>query len=59
VFWFEDEEGKWKPYDKPQKSIADLVRERTSTAAKAALKSLLDAPEPASGTKRGRKAKAA
>ena len=42
-----------------QKSISDLVRERTSTAVKAALKSLLDAPESASGTKRGRKTKAA
>ena len=59
VFWFEDEDGKWKPYEKPQKPIADLVRERTSTAVKAALKSLLDAPEPASGAKRSRKSKAA
>ena len=59
VFWFEDEEGKWKPYKKPQKSIDDLVSERTSTAVKAALKSLLDAPEPASGAKRSRKVKAA
>jgi hypothetical protein len=59
VFWFEDEDGKWQPHEKPQRSIADLVRERTSTAVKAALKSLLDAPEPVSGAKRSRKAKAA
>jgi hypothetical protein len=59
TFWFEGEDGKWKPYEKPQKPIADLVRERTSPAVKAALKSLLDAPEPASGAKRSRKAKAA
>ena len=59
VFWFEDAEGKWKPYEKAQKPIADLVRERTSTAVKAALKSLLDASEPTSGTKRSRKPKAA
>jgi len=59
VFWFEDEGGKWQPYKKPQKPIADLVRERTSIAVKAALKSLLEAPEPASGAKRSRKPKAA
>ena len=59
VFWFEDEEGKWQPYEKPQQPIADLIRDRTFTAVKAALKALLDAPELSSGTKRGRKTKAA
>jgi hypothetical protein len=59
VFWFEDEDGKWKANEKPQKSIAELISERTSTAVKAALKSLLDASEPASGAKRNRKSKAA
>ena len=59
IFWFEAEDEKWKPYKKPQKPIADIVRERTSPAVKAALKSLLDAPEPASGAKRSRKTKAA
>ena len=58
-FWFEDKDGKWKPYEKPQRLVQDLVRERTSTAVKAALKSLLDAPESAATTKRGRKTKAA
>jgi hypothetical protein len=59
IFWFEDEDGKWKPRKKPQKSVADLVSERTSIAVKAALKSLLDAPEPVAGAKRSRKSKAA
>ena len=59
VFWFEDEDGKWKRSEKPLKSIAKLISERASTAVKAALRSLLDAPEPASGTKRSRKSKAA
>ena len=59
IFWFEDEDGKWKPNEQQQKSIAKLISERTSTAVKAALKSLLDAPEPASGAKRSRKSKAA
>jgi hypothetical protein len=59
VFWFEDEDGKWKAYEEPQKPIAKLISERTSAAVKAALKGLLDAPEPASGAKRSRKSKAA
>jgi hypothetical protein len=59
VFWFEDEDGEWKPREKPQKSIAKLISERSSTAVKAALKGLLDAPEPTSGAKRGRKSKVA
>ena len=59
VFWFEDDDGKWKPREKPEKSIAKFVSERTSTAVKAALKRLLDAPEPTSGAKRSRKPKAA
>jgi len=59
VFWFEDEEGKWKPYDTPKRSIVDLVSERASAAVKAALKNLLEAPESISAAKRGRKSKAA
>ncbi len=58
AFWFEDENGKWKPYEQALTPIADLVRDRTSTAVKAALKSLVDAPEPTSSSKRSRKAKA-
>lgn len=54
-FWVEGTDGKWKPRTTPTRSVDDLVRERTSPAVKAALKSLLDAPTaPASNTKRAR-----
>jgi hypothetical protein len=43
VFWFE-EDGKRKPRIAPTLAVNELVRERTSTAVKAALKSLLEAP---------------
>ena len=39
--------------------ISELVAERSSEAVKAALKSLLEAPDPSGSTKRGRKSKAA
>ncbi len=56
VFWVETD-GKWKPRSRPTRSIDELVRERTSPAVKAALKSLIDAPAPAAprrnGTRRG------
>jgi hypothetical protein len=58
VFWFEDDGGKWKPRTTPLQSIAELVAERTSSAVKDALKSLLEAPEPIASTKRTRKVKA-
>jgi hypothetical protein len=48
VFWLEGKDGKWKPRASPTRSIEELVRERTSAATKAALKSLLEA-SPASG----------
>jgi hypothetical protein len=54
LFWFEDEKGKWQPYQTPVRSIDELVRERTSPAVKAALKSLLEAPEPIGGARRAR-----
>ena len=44
VFWLEGADGKWKARAVPVRPIDDLVRERTSPAVKAALKSLLDAP---------------
>jgi hypothetical protein len=59
VFWLRDSKEKWRPIDKPEKLVANLVRERTSPAVKAALKSLLEAPDPASVSKRRRKSKAA
>jgi hypothetical protein len=58
-FWFEDEDGKWKCYEKPKKAIDALVRERTSVSVKAALKSLLEAPETARVAKRPRRSRAA
>jgi hypothetical protein len=44
VFWAEGGDGKWKPRPVPTRSVDELVRERTSIAVKAALKSLLEAP---------------
>ena len=59
VFWVEGEDGKWKPRKTPTRPISELVADRASEAVKAALKSLLEAPEPSGATKRGRKSKAA
>jgi hypothetical protein len=58
-FWFEDEDGMWKSYERPKTSIAALVRERTSSSVKGALKSLLEAPAAGGGAKRTRKSRAA
>ena len=44
VFWVEGADGKWTPRKTPTRSVEELVRERTSPAVKAALKSLLEAP---------------
>ena len=49
VLWQQDADGKWQPKGVTQADIEDLVRERTSTAVKDALKSLLNAPAPATG----------
>lgn len=59
IFWLKDGEGKWTAHDKPTKSIAKLVADHSSAGVKAALKSLVEAPEVASATKRTRKSKAA
>ena len=53
VFWIEGAEGKWKARTTPLKSVEELVRERSSPAVKAALKSQLEAPT-VSGNGRGR-----
>ncbi|MCK1365186.1 BREX-1 system adenine-specific DNA-methyltransferase PglX [Bradyrhizobium sp. 62] len=58
VFWYEDENGKWRPYDKPKTSIPDLIRQRTSPTVKAALKAVIEAPDVTSGHKRTRKSAA-
>jgi hypothetical protein len=52
-FWVEGADRKWKARPTPLKPLEELVRERSSPAVKAALKSLLDAPT-ASGTGRAR-----
>jgi hypothetical protein len=54
VFWIEGDDGKWKPRQAPTRSVEELVRERTSTAVKSALKSLLEAPVANGNGGRGR-----
>lgn len=49
VFWIEGTDGKWPPRKAPTQSVDELVKERTSTAVKSSLKSLLEAPT-ANGT---------
>lgn len=44
VLWVEGADGKWAPRKTLTRSLEELVRERTSPAVKAALKSLLEAP---------------
>ncbi|MEQ1801913.1 MAG: type II restriction endonuclease subunit M [Gammaproteobacteria bacterium] len=43
AFWVEGPDGKWKARTTPVRPIDELVRERSSSAVKAALKSLLNA----------------
>jgi hypothetical protein len=57
VFWLEDAAGKWQPRQTPTRSLDDLIAERTSPAVKAALQSLLDAPDPVAASGRGRRKK--
>lgn len=53
IFWAEDSDGKWKPRPTPTRPLNDIIKERTSSAVKAALDSLLSAPQPG-GTSRPR-----
>jgi hypothetical protein len=56
VFWAEGDDGIWKPRRTPTRRVDELVRERTSVAVKAALKSLLEAAANANGGRaRGRR----
>lgn len=55
VFWVEGDDGKWTRRPAPIRPIENLIAERTSPAVKAALASLLDAPEPAGGGRRRRR----
>ncbi|MEH6589153.1 MAG: BREX-1 system adenine-specific DNA-methyltransferase PglX [Halioglobus sp.] len=57
-FWFEDNKGKWQKLQVSSDRTEELVAERTSTAVKAALKDLLDAPAPGGQTRRKRRASA-
>lgn len=57
IFWFEDAAGKWQARPNPTRPIDGLVDERTSPAVKAALQSLLDAPDPVAASGRGRRKK--
>lgn len=59
VFWLEGPDGKWTSRRTPTHSIDELVRERTSPAVKAALKSLVEAPIVHGGSGRGRRGRAA
>lgn len=52
VFWVEGADGKWTSRKAPTRPIDDLIAERTSPAVKAALASLLDAPEPVTASRR-------
>jgi hypothetical protein len=45
VFWQQDEKGKWRRKDVDDATVKRLIEERTSPAVKAALKSLLEAPD--------------
>lgn len=57
VFWFEDAAGKWQARPTATRSVDDLIAERTSPAIKAALQSLLEAPDPVAPSGRGRRKK--
>lgn len=52
VFWVEGADGKWTTRKAPTRPIDDLIAERTSPAVKAALASLLEAPEPVTAPRR-------
>ena len=57
-FWYEDDDGKWQKREISSDRIEELVSERASTAVKAALKDLLEAPAPTGQTRRKQKARA-
>ena len=53
-FWVDEGDGKWKPRRVLARQLDELVRERTSVAVKAALKSLLEASAANGNGGRGR-----
>ena len=58
VFWAEGADGKWKAREEPTRSIDGIIEERTSSAVKAALKSLLEASVSGTARKLGKRSKA-
>ncbi len=58
LFWSEGADGKWAARPTPTRRVEDLIAERTSSAVQAALKSLLEAPEPTGGVRKRNRAKA-
>lgn len=54
VFWYQDDDEKWKPREEPTRPIDALIQERTSSAVKAALRSLMEAPEQSGSARRRR-----
>ncbi|MCY1033291.1 BREX-1 system adenine-specific DNA-methyltransferase PglX [Corallococcus sp. BB11-1] len=58
VFWVERTDGKWTAQKTPTRSVDELVRERTSTAVKSALQSLLEASAATGNAKKMKKGKA-
>lgn len=59
LFWFQTSEGKWQARKEPKRAIDSVVRDLTSANVKAALKSLMEAPDNTAAPKRVRKSKAA
>jgi hypothetical protein len=54
IFWVEGDGGKWTRRATPTRRVEELIRERTSSAVQAALKSLLEASAPSSSPRRRR-----
>jgi hypothetical protein len=52
IFWVEGADGKWTARKATTRPVVDLIAERTSPAVKAALASLLEAPEPMTAPRR-------
>ena len=58
IFWAEDSHGKWQPRQVETDRIDQLIKDRTSSAVKAALDDLLSAPTPSgSSGRKGKKSK--
>ena len=59
VFWVEGNEGKWTARSEPTHPVDELVKERITTAVKAALASLREAPVPNASARRRKGPRAA